>query len=196
MTATANVTPSDLDGLHCGPALQGSGGRWRGGHPVRSGRAPLRLQLTKGVAGGSIESPRPIWTGSIAAAWPCPGRRTPDAVTPSDLDGLHCGGKNSARRGAKNAVTPSDLDGLHCGACWANRALRLCVVTPSDLDGLHCGPRRRSAAAWITEVSPRPIWTGSIAASSSSTGAAQLRGSPRPIWTGSIAAASPRTPRR
>ena len=39
----------------------------------------------------------------------------------------------------RDLVTPSDLDGLHCGSVCAAISARAAGVTPSDLDGLHCG---------------------------------------------------------
>ena len=63
---TALVIPSDLDGLHCGISVAMSRSYSASGHPVRSGRAPLRH---RGLQGG-------------------PGL---GGVIPSDLDGLHCG---------------------------------------------------------------------------------------------------------
>ena len=60
-------------------------------------------------------------------------------------------------------VTPSDLDGLHCGSASAHDVAALPHVTPSDLDGLHCGADKIRALPLLSK-SPRPIWTGSIAA--------------------------------
>ena len=60
-------------------------------------------------------------------------------VTPSDLDGLHCGCAAVVCSGSVAVVTPSDLDGLHCGTLDYSQSRRFFQVTPSDLDGLHCG---------------------------------------------------------
>ena len=68
-------------------------------------------------------------------------------------------------------VTPSDLDGLHCGPSSPISADTAPQVTPSDLDGLHCGvTATESMAALAVPESPRPIWTGSIAAAAAMAG--------------------------
>ena len=64
-------------------------------------------------------------------------------VTPSDLDGLHCGRPSTHVMSKVLGVTPSDLDGLHCGHRTMEHLFMLGLgVTPSDLDGLHCGMTR------------------------------------------------------
>src|ERR1022692_729712 len=109
------VTPSDLDGLHCGEIDLADAARWRAGHPP-SDLDGLHCGLSQpGARPGSATSPRPIWTGSIAAGLHMARRPGAPEVTPSDLDGLHCGRDSQHRLQKRRHVTPSDLDGLHCG---------------------------------------------------------------------------------
>src|ERR1022692_2782037 len=177
-------------------------------HPVRSGRAPLRhtdRQPARLVPRGS---PRPIWTGSIAATPTAPGTpgssrhpvrsgRAPlrpvnnllvayltSSVTPSDLDGLHCGGANDGTAGSSMLGTPSDLDGLHCGTRKGIPLPDVSPVTPSDLDGLHCGRMSGRGARTTKLVTPSDLDGLHCGDDLRDTAIIRLAWSPRPIWTG------------